>query len=261
MIRDWQSHIVVPLSTFADQDVLKVISDAEERASEERKILEAKRAAARAAEQATEPAADEDGEEEEEDEADEADEAEGEDADAAPAPAAEAGDGEKASKTETGPVHEGVACDGCKVSVPVNTSRLVIDKYLLQTGDSIVGCRWKCAICANYDLCNSCHSAGIHDEHRKLKIEDPADAPEVADVVRANHFVLRARCLKHGRNRLTRTTSTRFFWASECIPRATLLSRSLASLRTVRSFPGRGLDTCQKSAPLGNCLALKFMRF
>lgn len=165
-VKEWQSHIVVPLSTFADQDVLKVISDAEERASEERKILEAKRAAARAAEQATEPAADEDGEEEEEDEEDEADEAEGEDADAAPAPAsaAEADDGEKASKAETGPVHEGVTCDGCK------------------TGDSIVGCRWKCVICASYDLCNSCHSAGIHDEHRKLKIEDPADAPEVADV-------------------------------------------------------------------------------
>ena len=76
MIRDWQSHIVVPLSTFADQDVLKVISDAEERASEERKILEAKRAAARAAEQATEPAADEDADGEEDEEGEEGEERE-----------------------------------------------------------------------------------------------------------------------------------------------------------------------------------------
>jgi hypothetical protein len=42
--------MVVLLSTFADQDVLKVITENEEKQSEERKLNEAKRAAVLAAE-------------------------------------------------------------------------------------------------------------------------------------------------------------------------------------------------------------------
>jgi hypothetical protein len=43
--------------------------------------------------------------------------------------------------------------------------------------------------CANYDLCDTCHSAGVHDEHQMLKIEHPADAVSVQnDVVRGVPF-------------------------------------------------------------------------
>jgi hypothetical protein len=147
-IRDWQTHLVVHLSTFADQDVLKVISDSQEKESSRRKGLEAKRAAARAAEAeaakanavktesaaegdgeetADEPAASEDGDEVEEDEEYEeegsgADPGAGGDADpeaGGDAPP-EAGDVD-ANKEEAGPIHIGVFCDGCRVSVPTNT--------------------------------------------------------------------------------------------------------------------------------------------
>jgi len=180
--KDWQTHLVVPLSTFADQDVLKVISDNQEKESSARKVLEAKRAAAHAAEAeaakanavktesaaegdgeetADEPPASEDGDEVEDDE-DEEDEEEGSGADpgAGGDPDPEAGNVD-ANKEEAGPIHIGVFCDGCK------------------TGDPIVGNRFKCSVCENYDLCDSCHQAGIHDEHKMLKIEDPADAPEI----------------------------------------------------------------------------------
>lgn len=56
----------------------------------------------------------------------------------------------------TGPTHEGVNCDGCKV-VP------------------IVGVRWKCLRCVSYDLCDKCHSTGAHEHKDFLKIEHPDD--------------------------------------------------------------------------------------
>jgi hypothetical protein len=210
-IRDWQTHLVVPLSTFADQDVLKVISDNQEKESSARKVLEAKRTAhaaeAEAAkanavktesaaegdgeETADEPAASEDGDEVEDDEEDDEDEGEGSGADpgAGGDPDPEAGDVD-ANKEEAGPIHIGVFCDGCKVSVPTNTRRLVINECLFQTGDPIVGNRFKCSVCENYDLCDSCHQAGIHDEHKMLKIEDPADAPEIQSLVRSIRLVI-----------------------------------------------------------------------
>jgi len=49
-------------------------------------------------------------------------------------------------------VHKGVTCDGCKAS-------------------PIVGCRFKCTTCANYDLCDSCESQGVHSEHSFLKMK------------------------------------------------------------------------------------------
>jgi hypothetical protein len=65
-----------------------------------------------------------------------------------------------------GPVHMGVACNGCE-------------------NNPISGIRWKCLTCNDYDLCDACHASGAHpSEHQMLKIEDPADAENLHDEVR-----------------------------------------------------------------------------
>jgi hypothetical protein len=51
--------------------------------------------------------------------------------------------------------HVGVECDGCK--------------------GPIIGCRYKCFVCPNYDLCEKCSSAGIHSEHNMIKITKPGN--------------------------------------------------------------------------------------
>lgn len=38
-------------------------------------------------------------------------------------------------------------------------------------------------VCTDYDLCDKCHTAGIHDEHPMLKIEHPKDNLEVQSTV------------------------------------------------------------------------------
>ena len=61
--------------------------------------------------------------------------------------------------------HAGITCDGCGA---VN----------------IVGFRYQCTVCPNFDLCESCEGRGIHDvTHTRLKIAlpKPAAAP-VAEV-------------------------------------------------------------------------------
>ena len=47
-------------------------------------------------------------------------------------------------------VHPGIVCDVCQ--------------------GSVVGLRFKCLYCANYDLCNECESTGVHDHHIMLRI-------------------------------------------------------------------------------------------
>jgi hypothetical protein len=208
-IRKWQRHLTIPLETFADQDVLQVILDNQEKESAERKAVEAKRAAVRAVEQAAKaevaktkaaakaakikPAAEKDadgdkghGEKEDEEENNEQESDEG----------TEVGDNEDLSDEEPSHVHQGVTCDGCKVSVAISAARLNMNEFRLQTDDSIVGNRFKCTICANLDLCESCHKAGIHDKHPMLKIEDPADVRGAGDVVCAIGFIIKAPLLK-----------------------------------------------------------------
>ena len=51
-------------------------------------------------------------------------------------------------------VHPGVTCDGC-------------DK------GPIIGHRYKCVVCDNYDLCGSCEAAGIHPGHNMIRISNP----------------------------------------------------------------------------------------
>jgi len=49
-------------------------------------------------------------------------------------------------------VHHGVTCDGCSTY-------------------PIVGNRYKCSVCPDYDLCESCHSQEKHKEHTLNKVE------------------------------------------------------------------------------------------
>ena len=51
-----------------------------------------------------------------------------------------------------------VTCDGCGQS-------------------PIVGIRYKCCACGNYDLCLKCHKHGYHSEHAMLKIRNLYQEP------------------------------------------------------------------------------------
>ena len=51
--------------------------------------------------------------------------------------------------------HVGVTCDGCN--------------------GSIIGFRYKCFVCPDYDLCEKCSAAGIHSEHNMIKITKPGN--------------------------------------------------------------------------------------
>jgi sequestosome 1 len=51
--------------------------------------------------------------------------------------------------------HVGVTCDGCN--------------------GPVIGFRYKCFVCPDYDLCEKCSSAGIHSEHNMIKITKPGN--------------------------------------------------------------------------------------
>ncbi|KAM6951948.1 sequestosome-1 isoform 1-T1 [Lycodopsis pacificus] len=51
------------------------------------------------------------------------------------------------------PLHRDVTCDGCE--------------------GPVVGTRFKCSVCPNYDLCSSCQAEGRHTEHALLPIWHP----------------------------------------------------------------------------------------
>lgn len=50
-------------------------------------------------------------------------------------------------------LHPNVTCDGCE--------------------GPVVGTRFKCSVCPNYDLCSSCQAQGKHTEHVLLPIWHP----------------------------------------------------------------------------------------
>lgn len=66
---------------------------------------------------------------------------------------------EQSKKSEIEVIHETVTCDGC-------------GKY------PIVGHRYKCIICHNFDFCERCEEKGDHP-HAFLKIRTPHQAPKV----------------------------------------------------------------------------------
>jgi hypothetical protein len=47
---------------------------------------------------------------------------------------------------------------------------------LFSTGRAIVGVRWKCYECLDYDLCGACKASGVHREnkHNFIQVEDSA---------------------------------------------------------------------------------------
>ena len=51
--------------------------------------------------------------------------------------------------------HPGVDCDGCK--------------------GPVIGFRYKCVVCPNYDLCEKCSAEGVHSEHNMIKITKPGN--------------------------------------------------------------------------------------
>lgn len=61
------------------------------------------------------------------------------------------------AQTENSKKHFGIVCDGCNAS-------------------PIVGIRWKCAVCEDFDLCGECEKIGSKHEinHPLLKLSEPA---------------------------------------------------------------------------------------
>ncbi|XP_044515747.1 alpha-1,3-mannosyl-glycoprotein 4-beta-N-acetylglucosaminyltransferase B [Gracilinanus agilis] len=55
-------------------------------------------------------------------------------------------------------VHPNVICDGCN--------------------GPVVGNRFKCTICPDYDLCNTCEAKGLHKEHNMILFQNPFNHPE-----------------------------------------------------------------------------------
>eukprot|EP00826_Nyctotherus_ovalis_P028228 TRINITY_DN222_c0_g1_i13.p1 TRINITY_DN222_c0_g1~~TRINITY_DN222_c0_g1_i13.p1 ORF type:complete len:430 (+),score=141.74 TRINITY_DN222_c0_g1_i13:327-1616(+) len=55
------------------------------------------------------------------------------------------------STMEDLPIHRGIICDGCEMT-------------------PLRGDRYKCIVCASYDLCSGCKAKGVHAEHSFMKI-------------------------------------------------------------------------------------------
>merc|ERR550519_582856 len=60
---------------------------------------------------------------------------------------------EKSGNME-GKKHQKVCCDACGL-------------------EPLVGFRYKCVTCDDYDLCGNCESAGIHSQHNMVRIASP----------------------------------------------------------------------------------------
>jgi len=56
--------------------------------------------------------------------------------------------------TDTMVVHAGIVCDGCEMT-------------------PIKGTRYKCLVCADFDLCALCESEGKHPQHNMIKLPNP----------------------------------------------------------------------------------------
>ena len=59
----------------------------------------------------------------------------------------------KPTSTNSDDAHPGVTCDGCDIAV--------------------VGYRYKCLECHDYDLCSPCHNKGAHADHDMVCIRKP----------------------------------------------------------------------------------------
>lgn len=59
-------------------------------------------------------------------------------------------------------VHPNVICDGCD--------------------GPVVGVRYKCSVCPNYDLCAACEGKGLHRQHSKLAFPNPFSHGHLSEV-------------------------------------------------------------------------------
>jgi len=60
---------------------------------------------------------------------------------------------EKDNSKNQGIIHPGVMCDGCQ--------------------GKVVGFRYKCLVCEDFDLCGECEFSGLHPQHSMIRIIDP----------------------------------------------------------------------------------------
>lgn len=172
-LKKWQTHLVVPLESYAGQDLLQIHTRNQEKGVEKRRTLQAKYASMRDVRPITQPAAvdaEKSGHGDEEDGADDESkpvekDVDGSDDENKPAEGLANPITEEPTPTPPGPIQNAL-CDGCA------------------NGENIIGTRWKCMGCVDYDLCDRCHAAGIHDQHQMLKIEHPEDALAVEATVR-----------------------------------------------------------------------------
>lgn len=61
-------------------------------------------------------------------------------------------------------VHPNVICDGCE--------------------GPVVGARFKCTVCPDYDLCSTCEGKGLHKEHNMVMFQSPFEVSSVSAVER-----------------------------------------------------------------------------
>jgi hypothetical protein len=50
-----------------------------------------------------------------------------------------------------------------------------------QDGKPIIGNRWKCTMCEDFDLCDKCHTSKIHEAHEMQLIPKPAESEAKPD--------------------------------------------------------------------------------
>jgi len=61
--------------------------------------------------------------------------------------------GKKEGEQKAGVVHPGIVCDGCD--------------------GPVLGPRYKCLACPDYDLCKSCEGRGLHSQHKMVRLPQP----------------------------------------------------------------------------------------
>jgi len=127
-------------------------------------------------------------------------------------------------------VHIHVTCDGCGMN-------------------PIVGIRYKCAVCQNYDLCEACDAAEVHTQHPMLKIKTPNMAPTALLTVVDDSLTAdtdadwrRERPHRRGRGRCGR------HWAQSC-RRAANQAAAVLSEANAAAAPSSVAATADNEAP------------